>query len=48
MSKLRTHGAEGSDATGTEFLDRFGCVQAPDRKRAEEGPTQIGRHFAPF
>jgi len=39
---------KGVNATGTEFLDRFDRVQAPDRKRAEEGPTQIGRHFAPF
>jgi len=26
------HGAEGMNATGTKLLDRFGRVQAPDRK----------------
>ena len=34
MSKLRMHRAEGVNATETELLDRFGRVQAPDRKGA--------------
>jgi len=34
MFQLRMHGAEGISATGTELLDQFGRVQAPDRKGA--------------
>ena len=33
-SKLRIHGAEGVNATGIKLLDRFGRIQAPDRKGA--------------
>ena len=35
-SKLRMHEAERMNAKETELLDRFGCVQAPDRKGAVE------------
>ena len=33
-SKLRMHGTERVNAIGTELLDRFGRVQAPDHKGA--------------
>jgi len=33
-SKLRMHGTERVNAIGTELLDRFDCVQAPDHKGA--------------
>ena len=33
-SKFRMNRVKGMNATGTELLDRFGSVQAPDRKGA--------------
>ena len=44
-SKLRMHGTERVNATGTELLDLFGRVQTPDCKGTVEKTNRKTLHF---